>query len=87
MLSLWNYTNTLSHLPSSQTQQLFWNQVKKKKKRARAREKKERMRALAGTFLNEGEKERKEGGDKEIRTNVYGEKKKKKKYKRMDEMK
>ena len=35
------------------------------------------MRALAGTFLNEGEKERKEGGDKEIRTNVYGGKKKK----------
>ena len=29
------------------------------------------MRALAGTFLNEGEKERKEWGDKEIRTNVY----------------
>ena len=23
-------------------------------------------------FLNEGEKERKDGGDKEIRTNVYG---------------
>ena len=42
----------------------------------------------AGTFLNEGEKERKEGGDKEIRTNVYGGKKKrKKKDKRMDEMK
>ena len=46
------------------------------------------MRTLARTFLNEGEKERKEGGDKEIRTNVYGEKKKKKKKdKRMDEMK
>ena len=43
------------------------------------------MRALAGTFLNEGEKERKEGGDKEIRTNVFGGKKKK--DKRMDEMK
>ena len=27
-------------------------------------------------FLNEGEKERKEGGDKEIRTNIYGGKKK-----------
>ena len=26
--------------------------------------------------MNEGEKERKEGGDKEIRTNVYGGKKK-----------
>ena len=59
VLSLWNYTNALSHLPSSQTQGLFWNQVKKKKKqRARAREKKkERMRALAGMFLNEGGKE------------------------------
>ena len=34
------------------------------------------MRALVGMFLNEGEKERKEGGDKEIRTNVYGGKKK-----------
>ena len=51
------------------------------------------MRALARTFLNEGEKERKEGGDKEIRTNVDGgekqeeEKKRKKKKKRMDEMK
>ena len=31
LLLLWNYTNALSHLPSSQTQQLFWNQVKKKK--------------------------------------------------------
>ena len=35
------------------------------------------MRALARTFLNEGEKERKEGGDKEIRTNVQKKKKKK----------
>ena len=40
------------------------------------------MRALARTFLNEGEKERKEGGDKEIRTNVYGGGKKKKKRQR-----
>ena len=40
--------------------------------------KRERMRALVGMFLNEGEKERKEGGDKEIRTNVYGGEKKKK---------
>ena len=81
VLSLWNYTNALSHLPSSQTQRLFWNQVKKKKKKqkARAGEKRERMRALAGTFLNEGENGRKEGGDKEIRTNVYGGSKKKKK--------
>ena len=47
-------------------------------------------------FLNEGEKERKEGGDKEIRTNVDGgekqeeekkKEKKKKKKKRTDEMK
>ena len=30
------------------------------------------MRALAGTFLNEREKERKEGGDKEIRTKEIG---------------
>ena len=42
------------------------------------------MRALVRTFLNEGEKERKEGGDKEISTNEYGGKKK---DKRMDEMK
>ena len=35
------------------------------------------MRALARTFLNEGEKERKGGGD-EIRTNVYGGEKKQK---------
>ena len=82
VLSPWNYTNALSYLPSSQTQRLFWNQVKlkqkiKKKKRARAGEKKKkkRMRALARTFLNEGEKEWKEGGDKEIRTNVYEKKK------------
>ena len=48
VLSPWNYTNTLFHLPSSQTQWLFWNQVKKKKKE-RERElekKKERIRAL-----------------------------------------
>ena len=32
LLSLWNYTNALYHLPFSQTQWLFWNQVKKKKK-------------------------------------------------------
>ena len=41
------------------------------------------MRALVGTFLNEREKERKEGGDKEIRSNVVGgEKQEKKKRKR-----
>ena len=57
-------TNTTTVLESSK---------KKKKKRPRAGEKKERKH-----FLNEGEKERKEGGDKEIRTNVYGGKKKKK---------
>ena len=67
LLLLWNYTNALSHLPSSQTQQLFWNQVKKKNQRSRAGGKKERKH-----FLNEGEKERKEGGDNEIRKNVYG---------------
>ena len=36
------------------------------------------MRALVGTFLNEGEKERKEGGDKEIRTTCVEEKNNKK---------
>ena len=40
------------------------------------------MRALAGTFLNEREKERKEGGDKEIRTKVDGGEKQEKKRKR-----
>ena len=39
------------------------------------------MKALARTFLNEGEKERKEGGDKEIRKNVYGGRRKKKTWK------
>ena len=72
LLLPWNYTNALSHLPSSQTQQLFWNQVKKKKKnRARELEKKKERKH----FLNEGEKKKK-GGDKEIRTNVYEKKKK-----------
>ena len=32
--------------------------------------------------MNEGEKERKEGGDKEIRKNVYGGRRKKKKNQR-----
>ena len=32
LLLTWNYTNALFHLPSSQTQRLFWNQVKKEKK-------------------------------------------------------
>ena len=44
------------------------------------------MRALAGTFLNEGEKERKEGGDKEIKTNVYGRRRKKRKKHREGEL-
>ena len=35
--------------------------------------------ALVRTFLNEGEKERKERGDKEMRSNVYGGRKEKKK--------
>ena len=38
-----------------------------KKNRERELEKKKERKH----FLNEGEKERKEGGDKEIRTNVY----------------
>ena len=37
--------------------------------------------------MNEGEKERKEVGDKEIRTNVYGGKKKKKQRERVGEKK
>ena len=44
--------------------------------------KKERMRALVGMFLNEGEKERKEGGDKEIRTNMYGGRKRRRRRRR-----
>ena len=35
LLLTWNYTNALSHLPSSQTQRLSWNKVQKKKTRAR----------------------------------------------------
>ena len=46
---------------------------KKKTERANWRKKKS-----AGD-LNEGEKERKEGGDKEIRKNVYGGRRRKKK--------
>ena len=48
LLSLWNYTNALYHLPFSQTQRLFWNQVKKKTESESWRKKKERgkMRAL-----------------------------------------
>ena len=42
------------------------------------------MRALAGTFLNGGEKERKEGGDKEIRTNVDGGEKKEEEKKKKE---
>ena len=59
-------TNTTAVLESS----------KKKKKKPETkswRKKKERKH-----FLNEGEKERKEGGDKEIRKNVYGGRRKKK---------
>ena len=33
LLLPWNYTNAVSHLPSSLTQWLFWNQVKNKKKK------------------------------------------------------
>ena len=56
-------TNTTAVLESSK---------KKKKTKDRELEKKKERKH----FLNEGEKERKEGGDKEIRTNVYGKKKK-----------
>ena len=45
---------------------------KKKKTNERELEKKEREWKH---FFNKGEKERKEGGDKEIRTNMYGGKK------------
>ena len=48
------------------------------KKREKKRERKH--------FLNEGEKERKEGGDKEIRKNVYGGRRKKKKKTRESEL-
>ena len=33
LLLPWNYTNAFSHLPSSLTQWLFWNQLKNKKKK------------------------------------------------------
>ena len=46
---------------------------KKKRERARAGEISEKEWEH---FLNEEEKERKEGGDKEIRTNMYGGEKK-----------
>ena len=73
------FINTMVVLESSK---------KNRERELEKKKKKKRMRALVGTFLNEGEKERKDGGDKEIRTNVYGgKKKKKKKDKRMDEMK
>ena len=42
LLSPWNYTNALSHLPSSQAQQLFWNQVKKKNRERLLKKKKKR---------------------------------------------
>ena len=64
---------------------------KKNKKESESWRKKEKMRALVGTFLNEREKERKEVGDKEIRTNVdrgeNQEKKKEKKHMVESEMK
>ena len=61
-------TNTTAVLESS-----------KKKTRDRELEKKKERKH----FLNEGEKERKEGGDKEIKKNVYGGRKKKKKPERV----
>ena len=57
LLLRWNYTNALSHLPSSQTQRLSWNQVKKKNQRPRAGEKK-REKAL----LEWGRKRKKRRG-------------------------
>ena len=60
-------TNTTAVLESS----------KKKKPETESWKKRERKH-----FLNEGEKERKEGGDKEIRKNVYGGRRKKKKNQR-----
>ena len=51
----------------------------KKKKKNRDQELEKDLREWQH-FLNEGEKERKEGGDKEIRINVYGGKIKKKTY-------
>ena len=59
------FTNTMAVLESS----------KKKKTRDRELEKKKERKH----FLNEGEKEIKEGRDKEIRKNVYGGRRKKKK--------
>ena len=57
---------------------------KKKKQRARVGKKK---KIEWEHFLNEGEKERKEGGDKEIRTNIYGGKKKKNLWMKWNERK
>ena len=58
LLLTWNYTNVLSHLTSSQTQRLSWNQVKKKKnQRPRVGEKK-REKAL----LEWGRKRKKRRG-------------------------
>ena len=58
LLLTWNYTNALSHLPSSQTQGLSWNQVKKKKTKDRELEKKKREKAL----LEWGRKRKKRRG-------------------------
>ena len=72
---------------------MFWNQVKKKKKTKREswREKKKRMRAAAGMFLNEGEKENKRRWGQRYDNVCGGEKqekeKEKKEMQRMDEMK
>ena len=88
-VDLWHfYTNALSHLLSSQTHAAaVLESIKEKKKKRKENREQELEKDLREWehFLNEGEKERKEGGDKEIRTNVFGGKKKK--DKRMDEMK
>ena len=57
LLLTWNYTNALSHLPSSQTQRLSWNQVKKKKNpETKSWRKKERERT---SWMREKKKEKK----------------------------
>ena len=58
-------------------QRLSWNQVKEEKKKTETKSWRKKKRRKH--FLNEGEKERKEGGDKEIRKNVYGGRRKKQK--------
>ena len=56
LLLTWNYTNVLSHLPSSQTQRLSWNQVKKKKPETESWRKKKRE---STSWMREKKKEKK----------------------------